>query len=69
MLAADRAQRVLIGFILLCLNFLSNDFSELSSTALISMVVQIELLLTGLIGWCPLYWSLSFKNKTKKEKL
>jgi len=63
--SADRVQRVSIGLLLLVLNLLSKDFSEFSAVSLASLFIQIELILTGLIGWCPLYWSFSLKKKTK----
>ena len=63
MTGTDRIQRILMGFVLLVLNLLSHDLSNLSLTAVVSLFLQIELLLTGLVGWCPLYWSLSFVKK------
>jgi hypothetical protein len=59
----DRIQRVIIGTVLLLLNLFSKNFSEFSALSIASLFIQIELILTGLIGWCPLYWSLSLKKK------
>ncbi len=51
----DRVQRVLIGGLLMGLNMVgltrSPDWPKWAALAL-----QIELVATGLAGWCPLYW-------------
>jgi len=51
----DRAQRLLIGgaLMLLTLTGLPEQSTWRSTVAL---ALQAELLLTGLFGWCPVYW-------------
>ncbi len=52
----DRIQRLVIGLILLGLNtiglLVDPDWIRFAALG-----VQIELILTALAGWCPLYWS------------
>ena len=59
---ADRTQRVALGVVLILLNATglakSPDWAKWTALAL-----QVELLLTGLAGWCPLYWSLRRRPK------
>ena len=55
----DRAQRLTIGLILLVLNLLSMLRGEVDVMRWIALGVQIELITTALLGWCPLYWSFS----------
>ena len=54
---ADRIQRVAFGVVLILLNAVglsqSPDWAKWTALAL-----QLELVLTGMTGWCPLYWSL-----------
>ncbi len=54
--AADRLQRLIIAVILMGLTLLGllRDPNWLLAIAL---AVQIELLLTALAGWCPIYWA------------
>ena len=54
--SADRAQRLIIGLILIGLNAigLALDPDWIRWAAL---GVQIELIGSALLGWCPLYWS------------
>ena len=53
----DRIQRVAFAVVFISLNAVglakSPDWAKWTALAL-----QLELLLTGLSGWCPLYWSL-----------
>ena len=52
----DRIQRTLIGACLVALTLLglfeSTDWKKWTALAL-----QAELLITGLVGWCPFYWA------------
>ncbi len=52
----DQAQRLVIGVILMGLNvaglMLHPDWLKW-----VALVVQLELVGTAMIGWCPLYWS------------
>lgn len=54
--SADRKQRIIIGLVLLGLNAvgLAKDPDWIRWAAL---AVQVELIGSALIGWCPLYWS------------
>ena len=55
--SADRIQRLIAGSLLLVLNLLGIQESQ-DWTPWFALVVQLELLATGLAGWCPVYWSL-----------
>ncbi len=52
----DRTQRVVFGLGLMLLTILglfeSSDWKKWAA-----LVLQSELLLTGLVGWCPIYWT------------
>ncbi len=52
----DRTQRVVFGLGLMLLTILglfeSSDWKKWAV-----LVLQSELLLTGLAGWCPIYWA------------
>ena len=51
----DRFQRLVIGGILMMLTLLG--FTErVEWRGLIAAALQTEMLLTGIIGWCPIYW-------------
>ena len=51
----DRVQRILIGGMLIGLNTIglatSPDWPKWAA-----LVLQLELVATGVAGWCPLYW-------------
>lgn len=65
---SDRAQRVLMGTLLIILNVLNSFNSKWSLASFASLFLQIELVVTGVVGWCPLYWGLNkYKNINKKE--
>ena len=54
---ADRLQRLMVGGVLISLNaFGLHEAGDW--TRWLALVVQLELLATGLVGWCPFYWSL-----------
>ena len=59
---ADRIQRVALGVVLILLNAIglakSPDWAKWTALAF-----QVELVLTGVAGWCPLYWSLRRRQK------
>lgn len=59
----DRLQRLMIGASLLALNFYRTDLTMADWSSYATMGLQIQLLATGLIGWCPFYWSLSVKKR------
>ena len=63
MIGMDRLQRIIMAVILIFLNLIGGDFSSITTSSFIALMVQIELLLTGIVGWCPLYWSASFMKK------
>ncbi len=58
---ADRAQRLVMGIALIALN-LTGIFSSPRWSNLLALVIQIELIITGLVGWCPFYWALNEKT-------
>ncbi len=58
----DRIQRIIMGVVLLLLNIFGGGLKNGEWTSIVSLVLQIELLATGLVGWCPLYWSLSLRK-------
>ncbi|QDV11196.1 hypothetical protein CA51_10570 [Rosistilla oblonga] len=51
----DRLQRLVIGTLLMLLTLwgLSERFEW---TRVVALMLQLELLLTGIAGWCPIYW-------------
>ncbi len=57
----DRTQRVVFGLGLMLLTILglfeSSDWKKWAA-----LVLQSELLLTGLAGWCPIYWACRIGN-------
>ncbi len=59
----DRVLRVIAGIVLLYLGF----GGVLAGTAgTIAAIVGIVLLLTGLVGWCPLYSVLHLRTNRKQ---
>jgi hypothetical protein len=58
---ADRIQRLTIGTALMLLTVLGL-VERIDWRAMIALTLQSELLLTGLIGWCPIYWTCSVAN-------
>ena len=54
--SADRKQRILIGLILLGLNAIGLA-KDPDWVRWASLLVQVELIGSALVGWCPLYWS------------
>ena len=55
---SDRAQRIVAGTALMVLTLLGIDEGT-SWRTWAALTIQSELLLTGLAGWCPVYWSCS----------
>ena len=52
----DRIQRTLLGACLMVLTLLG--LSEASGwKTWAALALQAELLITGLAGWCPIYWA------------
>jgi hypothetical protein len=58
---ADRIQRLTIGTALMLLTVLGL-VERIDWRAMIALTLQSELLLTGLIGWCPICWTCSVAN-------
>ncbi len=58
---ADRLQRLVTAAMLLILNAVGMTESA-DWTRWLALAVQIELLGTGLAGWCPVYWSLGLSR-------
>ena len=54
--APDRVQRLVIGVILMGLNVVGLVIHP-EWLRWAALCVQVELVGTALIGWCPLYWS------------
>lgn len=55
---ADRLQRLIAAGLLIGLNAAGIAYSP-DWTRWAALAVQIELLATGLVGWCPVYWSMA----------
>jgi len=53
---ADRVQRLVIGIALMALT-ISGLFYRVEWRSVIALTLQAELLLTGIAGWCPIYWT------------
>ena len=57
----DRLQRVLLGLLLMMLTIIGLiESPEWKKWA--ALVLQSELLITGLAGWCPIYWACRVGN-------
>ena len=52
---ADRIQRLTIGGALMMLT-VSGLSEHVNWQGIVAIVLQTELLLTGIAGWCPVYW-------------
>ena len=64
---ADRLQRFVMGLVLMCLNVIGL-FKAPDVLKWIALGIQAELILTGLIGWCPFYWALGHPSGNGKNK-
>ncbi len=60
---ADRFQRLVVGGLLIGLTAFGLQVSP-DWTRYLALAVQLELFLTGLIGWCPFYWSLRLSRSS-----
>ena len=56
-ISADRVQRLVIGFLLTLIN-LAGILNEPTIGRWVALALQLELLVTGLAGWCPFYWAM-----------
>ena len=61
---ADRLQRLTIGVLLMMLT-LSKSFELADWRTVLALVLQAELLITGLAGWCPIYWGCSVAGRSR----
>ncbi len=52
----DRVQRLVIGLLLMGLN-ITGLILHPEWLRWVALLVQVELVYTAMIGWCPLYWS------------
>ena len=59
--SSDRRQRLMIGGALMVLTVIGL-VEEVEWRGLVALSLQLELLLTGLAGWCPMYWACSIKK-------
>jgi hypothetical protein len=59
----DRIQRLLVGGCLMMLTIVGL-FDRVEWRGIIALLLQAELLLTALAGWCPVYWAC---RVTKRE--
>lgn len=63
--SADRLQRLVIGVILITLNAIGLiRFPDW--TKWLALVFQMELVATGLLGWCPFYWVCRVQSRTDR---
>ena len=53
---ADRIQRLVIGGALMLLT-VSGFSQHIDWRGIVALALQAELLLTGIVGWCPVYWT------------
>ena len=53
---ADRIQRLLIGGALMLFTLIGL-YEQADWTRMIVLALQFELLATGIVGWCPVYWA------------
>lgn len=61
---ADRIQRFVIGGTLMLLT-VSGFLSQIDWRGIVALALQADLLLTGIVGWCPVYWSCRVGSKKK----
>lgn len=61
--AADRIQRLSIGALLMALT-LSGLAERADWRTLLALALQLELLVTGIAGWCPVYWGCSLARSS-----
>ena len=59
---ADRIQRLTTGGALMLLTATSL-WDHVEWRALVALALQLELLITGLAGWCPIYWMCRARKK------
>lgn len=59
--SGDRIQRLVSGGALMALT-ISGLIQHIEWRGLLALTIQAELLLTGLAGWCPMYWACSTKR-------
>jgi len=59
--SADRTFRIVLGLVLLALAF----FVISGFWAAVAGLFGVIFLVTGIVGWCPLYWP--FKFSTRKS--
>lgn len=60
----DRQQRIMLGAVLLIVNLMRIKWAEVSIPDLISVIIQLDLILTGALGWCPVVGcKVAFKKK------
>lgn len=65
---ADRIQRLFIGGLLIALTL--SSWHRADFRTYIALGLQADLFLTGLVGWCPVYWTCSIttaKGGSKTE--
>ena len=65
---ADRLQRFVMGLVLLLLN-ISGLYRSPDILKWIALAIQLELMLTGLIGWCPFYWAFGHSASTQNKSM
>lgn len=53
---ADRLQRLILGGLLLLINIMGMTES-VDWKNWVALVLQLELLETALVGWCPITWA------------
>ena len=64
---ADRIQRLLIGGALMALT-VSGLIHRIEWRGVVALTLQAELLLTGLVGWCPIYWTCRLNSPTQRKE-
>ena len=55
----DRVIRIVVGLVLIVLGF----FFLGGTWGIIGAIIGLILLVTGLVGWCPLYWPFKFSTR------
>lgn len=58
----DRVQRLVIGGVLMLLT-LTGFAERVEWRGVVAVALQTELLLTGIFGWCPVYWGCKLAMK------
>ena len=64
----ERQQRILLGVVLLALNCWRTKWLSAGLPDYIATGIQLELIITGVLGWCPFITYKLYKGKRKENE-